>query len=47
MKFTINPCPGETGYIQWKEAIRAISRLPEGVPKEFRKNVRIYFILAF
>jgi hypothetical protein len=44
MKFSINPPPGETGFSQWKESIRAVARLPEGIPKQFRKNV-IYLIL--
>ena len=41
MKFTLNPMPGEAGFIQWKDAMKALSRLPGGVPKEFRKSVSI------
>lgn len=39
MKFTLNPMPGEAGFIQWKDAMKALARLPNGVPKEFRKSV--------
>lgn len=41
MKFTLNPIPGEAGFAQWKDAMKALARLPNGVPKEFRKSVRI------
>jgi hypothetical protein len=45
MKFTLNPMPGEAGFVQWKDAMKALTRLPGGVPKEFRKSVsrRIFF----
>jgi hypothetical protein len=39
MKFTLNPSPG--GFAQWKDAMKALARLPGGVPKEFRKSVCI------
>lgn len=39
MKFTLNPMPGEAGFNQWKDAMKALARLPGGVPKEFRKSV--------
>lgn len=39
MKFTLNPMPGEAGFAQWKDAMKALARLPNGVPKEFRKSV--------
>ena len=41
MKFTIDPVPGsgEAGFFQWKDAMKALTRLPNGVPKEFRKSV--------
>ena len=39
MKFTLDPAPGEAGFVQWRDAMRALSRLPGGVPKEFRKSV--------
>lgn len=49
MKFTFNPMPGEAGFTQWKTAMKALTRLPGGVPKEFRKSViiclNIYFSL--
>lgn len=41
MKFTLNPMPGEAGFVQWKDAMKALARLPNGVPKEFRKSVSI------
>lgn len=39
MKFTLNPLPGEVGFVQWKDAMKALARLSNGVPKEFRKSV--------
>jgi hypothetical protein len=45
MKFTFNPMPGEAGFIQWKTAMKALTRLPGGVPKEFRKSVINYYFL--
>jgi hypothetical protein len=31
--------PGQTGFNQWVDAMKALARLPGGVPKEFRKSV--------
>ena len=45
MKFTLNPMPGEAGFIQWKDAMKALTRLPGGVPKEFRKSVSRVFLI--
>ncbi|RNA24186.1 TBC1 domain family member [Brachionus plicatilis] len=39
MKFTLNPAPGEAGFVQWKDAMQALVRLPGGVPLEFRKSI--------
>ena len=41
MKFTLDPMPGENGFLQWKDAMKALARLPGGIPKEFRKSVII------
>jgi len=38
--------PGEAGFIQWKTAMKALTRLPGGVPKEFRKSVIIYLLIS-
>jgi hypothetical protein len=43
MKFTLNPMPGEAGFLQWKDAMKALARLPGGVPKEFRKSVSYFY----
>jgi hypothetical protein len=45
MKFSINPSsstPSE--FNQWKEAIKATTRLPQGLPELFRKDVYLYFL---
>lgn len=47
MKFTLNPMPGEAGFLQWKDAMKALVRLPGGVPKEFRKSVRFLIACSF
>ena len=45
MKFSINPTsPNE--FSQWKEAIRATARLPEGLPNQFRKDVRFLRLIT-
>ena len=36
----MDPYPGDPGYTQWKDAMKMVARLPEGVPQEFRKKVR-------
>jgi hypothetical protein len=47
MKFTLNPMPGEAGFLQWKDAMKALARLPGGVPKEFRKSVIYFFSILY
>ena len=39
IKFTIRPLPGDDAFKQWKDAMRAVARLPQGLPSEFRKKV--------
>ncbi|XP_041350161.1 TBC1 domain family member 30-like [Gigantopelta aegis] len=41
MRFSIEPptCMGESAFDQWKDAMRAVARLPMGIPTEFRKKV--------
>ncbi|XP_055882786.1 TBC1 domain family member 30-like isoform X2 [Biomphalaria glabrata] len=39
MKFSIQPPPGQTAFEQWRDAMKAVCRLPMGVPPEFRKKV--------
>ncbi len=43
MKFSINPLPGENGFIQWQESVKALTRLPGGIPKHFRKTVSFQY----
>ena len=31
--------PGDDAFTQWKDAMRAVARLPLGLPAEFRKKV--------
>ncbi len=40
IRFSLDPAPGDPGYAQWKDAMKMVARLPEGVPVEFRKKVR-------
>ena len=40
MRFTVEPPPGESAFDQWKDAMKAVARLPLGIPDEFRKKVR-------
>uniref|UniRef100_A0A8C7YTE4 TBC1 domain family member 30 n=1 Tax=Oryzias sinensis TaxID=183150 RepID=A0A8C7YTE4_9TELE len=39
LKFTIEPSLGKNGFQQWYDALKAVARLPTGVPKEWRKRV--------
>jgi hypothetical protein len=39
MRFSIEPYPGDSGFSQWHDAMRMVSRLPGGIPQEFRKKV--------
>ncbi|XP_024001304.1 TBC1 domain family member 30-like [Salvelinus sp. IW2-2015] len=40
LKFTIEPSLGKNGFQQWYDALKAVVRLPTGIPKEWRKRVR-------
>ncbi|XP_067345931.1 TBC1 domain family member 30 isoform X2 [Channa argus] len=39
LKFTIEPTLGKNGFQQWYDALKAVARLPTGIPKEWRKRV--------
>ncbi|XP_048012431.1 TBC1 domain family member 30 isoform X2 [Megalobrama amblycephala] len=39
LKFTIEPSLGKNGFQQWYDALKAVARLPVGIPKEWRKRV--------
>ncbi|XP_074481166.1 TBC1 domain family member 30 isoform X2 [Sebastes fasciatus] len=39
LKFTIEPSLGKSGFQQWYDALKAVARLPTGIPKEWRKRV--------
>ncbi|RXM34887.1 TBC1 domain family member 30 [Acipenser ruthenus] len=38
LKFTIEPSLGKNGFQQWYDALKAVARLPTGIPKEWRKR---------
>jgi hypothetical protein len=33
------PYPGDSGFTQWRDAMKMVARLPGGIPPEFRKRV--------
>lgn len=39
IRFSIEPLPGDDAFNQWKDAMKAVARLPMGIPPEFRKKV--------
>lgn len=39
LRFTIEPSLGNNGFQQWYDALKAVARLPTGIPKEWRKKV--------
>lgn len=44
MKFSIEPPPGDSAFEQWKDAMKAVARLPMGIPDSFRKKVGKQFL---
>lgn len=49
MKFSLTPQPGESGFIQWLDAMKMVAKLQGGIPAEFRRKVLIntYLYYAF
>ncbi|XP_076468667.1 TBC1 domain family member 30-like isoform X2 [Babylonia areolata] len=39
MKFSLAPPSGPSAFEQWKDAMKAVNRLPMGIPTDFRKKV--------
>ena len=39
IRFSLEPSPGDPGFVQWKDAMKMVARLPEGVPPEFRRKL--------
>ncbi|KRZ41985.1 TBC1 domain family member 30 [Trichinella pseudospiralis] len=39
LKFTVEPMKSECGFQQWLEAMRAVARLPGGIPHDFRRKM--------
>ena len=42
IRFSLEPTGGDPGYVQWKDAMKMVARLPEGVPSDFRKKVKLF-----
>lgn len=45
-RFSVTPSPGDSGFTQWQNGMRAVARLPEGIPPQFRKTVSTYILLC-
>ncbi|KAJ7329783.1 hypothetical protein JRQ81_015957 [Phrynocephalus forsythii] len=39
LKFTLEPSLGQNGFQQWHDSLKAVARLPTGIPKEWRRRV--------
>ncbi|GMR48484.1 hypothetical protein PMAYCL1PPCAC_18679, partial [Pristionchus mayeri] len=39
LRFSIDPPSTESGFTEWRDAMKAVARLPGGVPPHFRKNL--------
>ncbi|TWW64872.1 TBC1 domain family member 30 [Takifugu flavidus] len=39
LRFSIEPSLGKNGFQQWYDALKAVARLPTGIPKEWRRRV--------
>ena len=41
IRFSIEPLSGDSdAFEQWRDAMRAVAKLPMGIPSEFRRKVR-------
>lgn len=41
MRFSLTPQPGESGFVQWLDAMKMVAKLQGGIPPEFRKRVSV------
>ncbi|XP_052677813.1 TBC1 domain family member 30-like isoform X1 [Crassostrea angulata] len=39
IRFSLEPLPGDSAFDQWRDAMKAVARLPHGLPDSFRKKV--------
>lgn len=39
IRFSLEPLPGDSAFDQWRDAMKAVARLPHGIPDSFRKKV--------
>jgi hypothetical protein len=39
IRFSVMPYPGDSGFTQWRDAMKMVARLPGGIPPEFRRRV--------
>ncbi|XP_053995038.1 uncharacterized protein LOC128885183 isoform X2 [Hylaeus volcanicus] len=39
MRFSLKPQPGESGFVQWLDAMKMVARLQGGIPPKFRKEL--------
>ncbi|XP_076640504.1 uncharacterized protein LOC143352118 isoform X2 [Colletes latitarsis] len=39
MRFSLTPQPGESGFVQWLDAMKMVARLQGGIPSKFRKEL--------
>lgn len=39
MRFSLEPTAGDTGFAQWRDAMKMVARLPGGIPRDFRKKL--------
>ncbi|XP_047486757.1 uncharacterized protein LOC125037573 [Penaeus chinensis] len=39
MRFSVAPLPGDSGFMQWHDAMMMCARLPGGIPQEFRRRL--------
>ena len=46
LRFNLEPPPGDSAFDQWKDAMKAVARLPLGIPDGFRKKVGIQFCFS-
>ncbi|XP_065332532.1 uncharacterized protein LOC135934584 isoform X2 [Cloeon dipterum] len=44
VRFSVVPPPSDSGFVQWRDAMKMVARMPGGIPAEFRR--RLWLTLA-
>jgi hypothetical protein len=45
VRFSVAPPPSDSGFAQWRDAMRMVAKLPGGIPPDFRRRVSVFFLI--